>query len=74
MGEYVSVHDLEREEETHPGSISIPYVIGAALMMGLGLFLIASWVLTFNWIYFPGVALAALGFLMILHPLAGSDH
>ncbi|MCI4346617.1 MAG: hypothetical protein L3K07_07720 [Thermoplasmata archaeon] len=73
MGEYVSVHDLEREE-VHAGSISVPYVIAAALMMGAGLFLVAAWVLTFDWVYFSGVALATAGFLMILHPLAGSDH
>jgi uncharacterized membrane protein len=74
VGEYRSVSDLERPEVEHANSLSLPYLIGASLLMGLGLFLVASWVLTFQWIFFSGVAVAAAGFLMVLHPLAGSDH
>ncbi|MCI4337910.1 MAG: hypothetical protein L3J72_01225, partial [Thermoplasmata archaeon] len=57
----------------HHGSISVPFVILAALLMGAGLFLVAAWVLTFDWLFFLGVPIVAVGFLLVFHPLAGAD-
>jgi hypothetical protein len=53
---------------------SIPWVIGAALLMGLGLFLISTWILTFNFLFFAGFPILIVGALMILDPRMGADH
>jgi uncharacterized membrane protein len=74
VADYVSVAELDRANAEHHGSVSVPFVLLAALLIGGGLFMIATWVLTFTWVYFSGVALVAVGFLLLLHPLAGADH
>lgn len=61
----------------HPSasnSISVPYVILAALICGAGLFLIMTWFLTGQWVYFVGVFLVLGGAMMFLSPRMGSDH
>lgn len=57
-----------------PNSISVPYVILAALICGAGLFLIMTWFLTGQWVYFVGVFLVLGGAMMFLSPRMGSDH
>lgn len=56
-----------------PNSISIPFVIAAALVAALGLFSLLYWVITFQWIFFLGVAPMTLGALMFFHPKMGSN-
>jgi hypothetical protein len=72
--DYVSVSELDRSNAEHHGTVSVPFLLLASLLIGAGLFLIATWVLTFSWVYFGGVGLVAVGFLLLLHPLAGPDH
>ena len=55
------------------GTLSIPFVIAAALLIGLGIFLISLWMETFSWAYFSGVGLLAIGGLMLFSPRAGAD-
>jgi hypothetical protein len=59
-----------------PGSDtqSVAWVVGASLLMGLGLFLITTWLITFDIVYFSGFAAILVGVLMILDPRMGADH
>jgi hypothetical protein len=57
-----------------PNTISIPFVLLASVLMGIGLLLTLVWLITFNWLLFPGVGLVVIGALMTLSPRMGSDH
>ncbi|MCI4321660.1 MAG: hypothetical protein L3K18_06170 [Thermoplasmata archaeon] len=57
-----------------PNSISIPWVLAASLLMGLGVFLISAWIITFDYLYFVGFVVLAVGFLMTFDQRMGSDH
>ncbi|MCI4347355.1 MAG: hypothetical protein L3J97_01885 [Thermoplasmata archaeon] len=54
-------------------SISIPYVVGASVLAGLGLLALQLWIITFEWIYFLGVLPVLFGALMLFHRYAGSN-
>jgi hypothetical protein len=56
------------------GSISVAWVILCALMIGIGVGLIAYWQITQNWLYFAGIVPTILGGVMLLSPRAGLDH
>ena len=53
--------------------ISVPWVILAALLMGLGVFMMAYFLVTFSWIYFLGIAPCVAGGLMLFSRQAGVD-
>ncbi len=53
--------------------ISVPYVAGAALLIGVGLFLIFYWLLTFQWAFFSGIFLLVIGVLLLFDRRAGLD-
>ncbi|MCI4370393.1 MAG: hypothetical protein L3J81_03580 [Thermoplasmata archaeon] len=57
-----------------PNTISIPFVLLASVLMGVGLLLTLVWLITFNWLLFPGVGVVVVGALMVLSPKMGSDH
>jgi len=58
-----------------PNSISIPWVVAAAILSGVGVFLVLTWLITsFDWIYFVGVVPAGAGALMFFDERAGSSH
>ena len=57
-----------------PNTISIPWVIAASLLMGVGLFLISVWIVTFDFLYLLGIFVVLVGALMIVSPRMGSDH
>jgi hypothetical protein len=59
-----------------PGSDtqSVGWVIGASLLMGAGLFLITTWLITFDLLFFTGFGALLVGALMILDPRMGADH
>ncbi|HEV8050180.1 MAG TPA: hypothetical protein VGP88_06260 [Thermoplasmata archaeon] len=57
-----------------PNSISVPFVLLASVLMGIGLMLIFTWLITFDWLFFPGVLVVAIGAFMMLSPRMGSDH
>lgn len=57
-----------------PNTISVPFVIGAAAVVGVGLFALMEFLFTFNPLFLGGVGLVLLGALMMLSPRSGSDH
>lgn len=57
-----------------PNSISIPWVVAAAVLIGIGLFLISVWLLTFDLLFFSGTLVLLVGALMVFDPRMGSDH
>ncbi len=58
---------------TAPASLSIPFLVVAALLIGAGIWLIFTWMLSFDWIYFGGVFCLAAGGLMLFSPRTGLD-
>jgi hypothetical protein len=56
------------------GEISIPWIVLSALLCGVGLFALAYWFLTENWLYFAGLVPVIVGALMFLSPRMGPDH
>jgi hypothetical protein len=53
--------------------ISVPWVVLSAVLIGLGLFMLAYWLLTFNWFFFLGIAPCLAGGLMLFSRRAGVD-
>jgi membrane-bound ClpP family serine protease len=56
-----------------PSSISIPFVVLAAILIGAGLLLLFTWLVTFSWLWFVGVLPVTLGTLMLFDRRAGAD-
>ncbi len=56
------------------GSISVPWVILAAVLFGIGWFLTALWLLYFQWIYFSGLGFLVVSGVMLFSQRAGIDH
>lgn len=57
-----------------PNALSVPWVLLASILMGVGIFLISAWLITFNLLYSVGVFVVLAGFLMTFDPRMGSDH
>ncbi|MCI4327938.1 MAG: hypothetical protein L3K16_10005 [Thermoplasmata archaeon] len=57
-----------------PNTISVPFVVLASVLMGVGLMLTFTWLITFDWDFFPGILVVVAGALMMLDPRMGSDH
>jgi uncharacterized membrane protein len=51
----------------------IAFVVGAAVLIGIGLFVLMLWIVTNDWIWFAGVAPITIGGLMLFSPRAGPD-
>jgi uncharacterized protein (DUF983 family) len=65
----------EPEPEDHRGYVNVPFVIGCAVLIGVGLFMIFYWLFDFSqWFWFLGVPIVLVGFLLFLSPHAGLDH
>jgi len=47
--------------------------IVAAIVCGLGIFGVFYWLYTFDWIYFPSVALVMLGCYLLFTRITGPD-
>lgn len=54
--------------------ISVPWVVLASVLCGLGLLLVWMWLTTFQWVYFTGIIPVFVGGLMFLNDRAGLDH
>ena len=73
----MSGHATAGEDAGHHAvsPISVPWVVLASLLCGLGLYLVLGlWLLTFQWIYFTGIIPMIVGGLMFLNERAGLDH
>ncbi|MGD0256505.1 MAG: hypothetical protein ABSB90_01305 [Thermoplasmata archaeon] len=53
--------------------ISVPWVVAAALLIGLGLTLLAYVLVTFDLLYFLGIVPCVVGGLMLFSRRAGVD-
>jgi membrane-bound ClpP family serine protease len=55
-------------------TLSLPWLVAAALLIGGGLFVISYFILTFQLVYLAGIAMVVVGGLMLFDPRAGPDH
>ena len=72
MSEFAGGEGTDPKVERVP--ISVPWVILAAVLCGLGILSLSYWLITFTWILFGGVVPLALGAYMLFSPRAGWDH
>ncbi len=71
MSEYPS--GGRHEPASAAGSVSVPYLILSAVLAGVGLFGMAYWLVTFNWLYFASVIPLVLGAYMLFTRGTGPD-
>ncbi len=60
--------------DSQSGHVSVPLVIVAALLCGLGLLGIFYWLYTFNFLYFPSILILASGAYLLFTRASGPDH
>ncbi len=60
--------------DSQSGHVSVPLVIVAALLCGLGLLGIFYWLYTFNFLYFPSILVLAGGAYLLFTRASGPDH
>jgi Na+/proline symporter len=72
MSEYAGGESKEHAVQRVP--ISVPFVVLAAVLCGLGLLSMSYWLITFNWALFAGVIPLVVGAYMLFTPRAGWDH
>lgn len=75
MSEYVRAP--EEAAEAH-NTLSVPWVILAAILCGVGIFLVTGALIRLagglvDWAWWIGILPAAVGFLMLMNPRAGSQ-
>jgi hypothetical protein len=69
----------EYGSESHPtpsataSSVSIPFLVLSAVLIGLGLTGMAYWLVTFEWPYFASVIAVIVGALMLFTRGSGPD-
>ena len=54
-------------------SLSVGYLVLATALCGVGISLTSLWMITQDWLYFPGLLLSVVGGLMLFSPRAGSN-
>jgi|HubBroStandDraft_1064217.scaffolds.fasta_scaffold28026_3 hypothetical protein len=72
MSEYGAASEVHTHHVSSP--ISVPWVVLASVLCGVGLTLVWEWLTTFQWIWFSGVVLVFIGAMMFLNDRAGLDH
>jgi len=71
----VEYHVAEgKRSESEAGSLSIPFLVLAAVLCGAGIFGMAYWLVTQNWLYFASVIPVIVGALMLFTRGTGPDH
>jgi len=69
----------EYGSESHPtpattaSSVSLPFLVLAAVLIGVGLSGMAYWLVTFQWVYFASLIPLILGALMLFTRGTGPD-
>jgi hypothetical protein len=71
MSEYRSEGSTTHTPATN--SLSVPFLVLAAVLCGVGLFGMALWLVTFNWFYFASLVPLIGGALMLFTRGTGSD-
>jgi Na+/proline symporter len=59
--------------ESTSDRVSVPLVVVAAILCGLGLLGTAYWLVTLNWILFPSILLVALGAYLLFTRATGPE-
>lgn len=54
-------------------TVSIPYLVLSALLCGIGLFGVAYWQVTQDWLYFAGLIPLVIGAIMLFTRGTGAD-
>jgi len=72
MSEYPS-GDHHETVPAPTSTVSVPYLVLAAALAGVGLFGMALWLVTFNWLYFASVIPLVLGAYMLFTRGTGPD-
>lgn len=54
-------------------SLSVPFLVFAALLIGVGLFGMAYWLVTFEWLYFASVVPLVVGAYLLFTRGTGPD-
>ncbi len=60
--------------ESRADSLSIPYLVCAAILCGVGLFGMAYLLVSFNFLYFLSLIPLVSGAVMLFMPRTGPDH
>ena len=61
------------EHVSTSSSLSVPYLLLAAVLCGVGLFGMAYWLVTFNWVVFASLVPLVLGAYMLFTRGTGPD-
>lgn len=69
--EHAAEGSAHSSSQVHP--ISIPWVVFAAILCGIGLFLISYWVIFFYWPAFSGVLFVLAGAILLFNRRTGID-
>jgi len=72
MSAHLAAKPVPTRESEGPTSIALITV--AAIICGLGIFGVFYWIYTTDWIYFPSVALVAIGCYLLFTRITGPDH
>lgn len=72
MSAYSAIRNAELEAARRD-PLSIAWVVGASLLMGVGIFFVTYWLMTFEWLYFGGILPMTAGILMMFDPRAGAN-
>ena len=71
MSEYAVAPEDHAHHVSSP--ISVPWVVLASVLCGVGLLSVWEWLTTFAWVYFAGPLLVLAGFLLLFSDRAGLD-
>lgn len=53
--------------------LSLPWIVAAATLIGAGIFALAIWIITNEWVLIGGAFLLAVGALMLFSRRAGAN-
>jgi predicted cobalt transporter CbtA len=75
VSEFAKPHSAGAEEQN---TLSIPWVVAAALLCGIGVFLVTGALIRLaggldDWAWWIGIVPAVAGFFMLMNPRAGSQ-
>ena len=71
MSEYSTKDTAAASADT--GSLSVPFLVLAGVLIGAGLFGMAYWLVTFQWLFFASVIPLTLGAVMLFLRGTGPD-
>ena len=67
-------HPTSSDHVASEGSISIPWTVLASVLVGVGLFGMAYWLLSFSWLLFLSVVPLTVGAVLLFTRATGAEH